>query len=121
VLDKHRSGDGPAEEEITVLTVALVSEDAMGAFLDPDDDILATTRLEEAHADTKKSFADTKVVTTNRAAMKHRHNDEQKRSARLETLPDNKATMMNAEVVISCELLESRLKAQDDGGAPFKV
>jgi hypothetical protein len=120
VLDKHRSGDGPAEEEITVLTVDLVSEDAMGAFLDPDDDILATTRLEEAHADAKKSLADTKV-TTNRAAMIHRHNDEQKSSARLETLPDNKATMMNAEVVILCELLESRLKAQDDGGAPFKV
>jgi hypothetical protein len=40
---------------------------------------------------------------------------------RLETLADNKATRLNAEDVISCQLLESRVKAGDGGGAPSDV
>jgi hypothetical protein len=65
----------------------------------------------------KREFSDAKMAA-NGTAMKHikdeaakrrRHNNEQKRSAGLETLADNKATMMNAEVVITCKLLESCL------------
>jgi hypothetical protein len=108
---------------------ALLSEDAIGTILDPDNNVLATTRLEEAHVDTRKSCAHTKM-TNNRASMKEvedetvwrrRHDDEQKRSARLETLADNEATKMNAEVVVLCKLLESGVKAADDGGAPSNV
>jgi hypothetical protein len=51
VQHKHRSDDGPAEEEFAVLTNALVSEDSMSALLDSVNNVLATTRPEEAHAD----------------------------------------------------------------------
>jgi hypothetical protein len=68
--DKHRCGDGPAEENFAVSTDTLVGEDAMGAFLDPVDNILAATGPKEAHTNAEQSFVCTEM-TTNRAAMKH--------------------------------------------------
>jgi hypothetical protein len=115
-------GDGPAEENFAVSTDALVGEDAMSAFLDPVHNILMATGPEEAHADAEQSFAHTEV-TTNRAAMKHikdertqrrRHNNKQRRGARLETLTCNKAAVVDAEVVVARKLLKGRMKAGND-------
>jgi hypothetical protein len=126
VQDKHGRGDGPAEENFAVSTDALVSEDAMGAFLDPVDNILATAGPKEAHADAKKGFVDAEM-TTDRAAVKNIedeatqgrwHDDEEERSAGLETLADDEAAMMNAEVVVARKLLEGGVKAGDDWGVP---
>ncbi len=51
---KPGRSDGPAEGNVAVSTDALVSEDAMSAFLDPVDNILTTAGPKEAHADAKK-------------------------------------------------------------------
>lgn len=108
-------------------TDALISKDAMGAFLDPIDNILAASRPKEAHADTEQRFVDAKVAT-NRAAVKHvenqtaergGHDNEQKRVARLEALTDNKSAMMDAQVVVASKLLESRVQTGDGAGSPI--
>jgi hypothetical protein len=68
-----------------------VSEDAMGTFFNPIDNILTTTGPKETHANPKKGFVDTKV-TADRAAMEDvedkaaqggGHNDKQQRGAGL--------------------------------------
>jgi hypothetical protein len=91
VQDKHRSGDGPAEKDFAVTTDTLGSEEAMGAFLDPINNILAATRTKEAHTNSKECFVDAEM-TTNRATMKdvedkaaqrRWNNDEEERRAGL--------------------------------------
>jgi hypothetical protein len=129
VQNKHGSGDGPAEENFAVSTDALVGEDAMSAFLDPVDNILAATGPKEAHANAEQGFAHAKM-TTDRAAMEHvedetaqrrGHDDKQKGGAGLKTLAHNKAALVDAEVVVARELLEGRMKAGNGGGAPSGV
>jgi hypothetical protein len=57
------------EPKITSLMM-FVGKDAMCTFLNPIDDILATTLPKEAHPNSEQRFVDAKV-TTNGAAMKH--------------------------------------------------
>jgi hypothetical protein len=129
VQDKHGRSDGPAEENFAVSTDALVSEDAMSAFLDPVDNILTTAGPKEAHADAKKGFVYAEM-TSDRAAMEdiedeatqgRWHDDKEERSAGLETLADDEAAMVDAEVVVARKLLEGGVKAGDDGGVPSGV
>ena len=124
--DKHGRGDGPAEDNFAVSTDALVGEDAMSAFLDPVDDILATAGPEETHTDAKEGFAYAEM-TTDRAAMENiedetaqrrGYDDEEKRSTGLEALADDETTVMDAEVVVARKLLEGGMKAGNDGWAP---
>jgi hypothetical protein len=126
VQDKHRCGDGPAEENFAVSTDTLVGEDAMSAFPDPVDDILAATGPKEAHANTEQSFVHAEM-TTNRAAMKdvkdktaqrRGHDNKKKGGARLETLADNKAALVDTEVVVTRKLLEGGVEARNGSGSP---
>jgi hypothetical protein len=123
---KHGSSNGPAEKDFAVATDALVGENAMGTFFDPIDNVLATAGPKEAHANTEECFVDPKV-TANRAAVEdiedettqgRGYDDKQERSARLQALADDQATMMDAEVVVSCELLEGWVEFGDKGRAP---
>jgi hypothetical protein len=50
VEDEHRSGHWPTEEDFTVTTDFLVGKEAMGAFFDPINNVLATAGPEETHA-----------------------------------------------------------------------
>jgi hypothetical protein len=126
VQDKHGCGDGPAEENFAVSTDTLVGEDAMSAFPDPVDDILAATGPKEAHTNTEQSFVHAEM-TTNRAAMKdvedetaqrRGYDNKEERGARLETLADNKAALVDTEVVVARKLLEGGMEARNGGGTP---
>jgi hypothetical protein len=91
VQDKHRSGDGPAEEDFAVTTDTLVSEEAVGAFLDPINNILAATRPKEAHTNSEECFVDAEMTTDraavkdveDKAAQRRWDNDEEERRAGL--------------------------------------
>jgi hypothetical protein len=129
VQDEHRSCDGPAEKDFAVATDALVSEDAVGAFLDPVDDVLATARPKETHANPKERLVNAKV-TTDRAAMedvedeaaqRRGYDDEQERSAGLQTLSNDKAAVVDAKIIVACKLLKSRVEFGDKGGAPSET
>ena len=110
-------------------TDALVGEDAVGAFFDPVDYVLTAAGPKEAHANTEECFVNSEVAT-NGAAMEdvedkatqgRWHDDEQERSARLQALTNDETAMVDAEVVISCELLESRVEFGDKVRAPGKA
>jgi hypothetical protein len=127
--DEHGSCYRPAEKDFAVSTDALVGEDAMGAFFNPVDNILAAARPEESHANTEECFVDAEV-TADRAAMEDvkdevgqggGHDDEQGRSVGLQALADNDAAMVDAEVIVACELLEGRVELGDGGRAPGKT
>jgi hypothetical protein len=53
-----------------VATDAFVSKDAMSAFLDPIDYVLAATRPEEVNPNAAQGFVDAELIT-NSAAVKH--------------------------------------------------
>ena len=124
--DEHGSCYRPAEEDFAVTADALVGEDAMGALFNPVDNILAAARPEEAHANPEERFVDAEV-TADRAAMEDvedeaaqrgGHDDEQKRSAGLQALANDDAAMVDAEVVVACELLEGGVKLGDGRRGP---
>ncbi len=129
VLDFPRIQKSHTEENFAVSTDALVSEDAMSAFLDPVDNILTTAGPKEAHANAEQGFAHAKM-TTDRAAMEdvedetaqgRRHDDEKEGGARLQALTCDKTAVVDAEVIVTRELLEGRMKAGNGGGAPSGV
>ena len=105
----------------TLLCLLVCESAAVGAFLDPIDDVLATARPEELHANTEECFTNAEV-TADWAAMEDvedeasqggGHNDEQERSAGLQALANDDAAMVDAEVIISCKLLEDQVEFGD--------
>ena len=78
------------------------------------DNVLTTTRPKEAHPNTEQSFVDAKMPT-NGAAVKDvedqtaeagRHDNQKEGVAGLQALSDNKAPVMQAQVVVPSKLLE---------------
>jgi hypothetical protein len=67
--NKHGRSDGPTKEDFALTANTFVGKDAMCTFLNPINNILATTWPKEAHPNSEQCFVDTKV-TTNGAAMK---------------------------------------------------
>jgi hypothetical protein len=104
---EHGHGDGPAEKHLVVFADTSVSQEAVGAFTDPVDDVLSAPVPEETHADAKKGLIDTEM-TANGRTVEHikdeppegaRDNDEQEGVSGLELLANGKATVMDAKIV----------------------
>ena len=61
--NKHRSGNGPAKKDFAVTANAFLGQNAVCAFADPVDNILAATRPKEAHPDAEQGFVNAEMAT----------------------------------------------------------